>query len=75
MTTRFTDELMEQGLAYKVLTLVSQIDVNNEFEKLQRERGLGSEKHRKEVSVQCVGSQLSVSNLEGRKVMSARTFF
>lgn len=51
MTTRFTDELMEQGLTYKVLTLVSQIDVNNEFEKLQRERGLGSEKHRKEVSV------------------------
>ncbi|EPY80049.1 nuclear pore complex protein Nup205-like protein [Camelus ferus] len=39
MTTRFTDELMEQGLTYKVLTLVSQIDVNNEFEKLQRERG------------------------------------
>ncbi|XP_017831104.2 nuclear pore complex protein Nup205 isoform X1 [Callithrix jacchus] len=50
MITRFTDELMEQGLTYKVLTLVSQIDVNNEFEKLQRERGLGSEKHRKEVS-------------------------
>ncbi|XP_007951107.1 nuclear pore complex protein Nup205 [Orycteropus afer afer] len=50
MTTHFTDELMEQGLTYKVLTLVSQIDVNNEFEKLQRERGLGSEKHRKEVS-------------------------
>ncbi|KAB0403120.1 hypothetical protein E2I00_003164 [Balaenoptera physalus] len=51
MTTRFTDELMEQGLTYKVLTLVSQIDVNNEFEKLQRERGLGSEKHRKEARV------------------------
>lgn len=57
MTTRFTDELMEQGLTYKVLTLVSQIDVNNEFEKLQRERGLGSEKHRKEVSVQCISSR------------------
>lgn len=52
MTTRFTDELMQQGLTYKVLTLVSQIDVNNEFEKLQRERGLGSEKHRKEARVQ-----------------------
>ncbi|KFO18374.1 Nuclear pore complex protein Nup205 [Fukomys damarensis] len=50
ITTRFTDELMEQGLTYKVLTLVSRIDVNNEFEKLQRDRGLGSEKHRKEVS-------------------------
>ncbi|XP_074867342.1 nuclear pore complex protein Nup205 [Carettochelys insculpta] len=50
MTTRFTDELMEQGLTHKILTLVSHIDVNNEFEKLQKERGLGSEKHRKEVS-------------------------
>ncbi|OXB75398.1 UNVERIFIED_CONTAM: hypothetical protein H355_010600, partial [Colinus virginianus] len=50
MTTRFTDDLMEQGLTQKILTLVSQIDLNNEFDKLQRERGLGSEKHRKEVS-------------------------
>ncbi|XP_053108091.1 nuclear pore complex protein Nup205 isoform X2 [Hemicordylus capensis] len=50
ITTRFTDELMEQGLTHKILTLVSQIDVNTEFEKLQRERGLGSEKHRKEVA-------------------------
>ncbi|ELK13828.1 Nuclear pore complex protein Nup205 [Pteropus alecto] len=40
MTTRFTDELMQQGLTYKILTLVSQIDVNNEFEKLQRERDM-----------------------------------
>uniref|UniRef100_A0A8C4UH46 Nucleoporin 205 n=1 Tax=Falco tinnunculus TaxID=100819 RepID=A0A8C4UH46_FALTI len=50
MTTRFTDDLMEQGLTQKILTLVSHIDLNNEFDKLQRERGLGSEKHRKEVS-------------------------
>uniref|UniRef100_A0A8D2L072 Nucleoporin 205 n=1 Tax=Varanus komodoensis TaxID=61221 RepID=A0A8D2L072_VARKO len=50
ITTHFTDELMEQGLTHKILTLVSQIDVNTEFEKLQRERGLGSEKHRKEVA-------------------------
>ncbi|KAJ6656378.1 hypothetical protein lerEdw1_003881 [Lerista edwardsae] len=50
ITTRFTDEVMEQGLTHKILTLVSQIDVNTEFEKLQRERGLGSEKHRKEVA-------------------------
>lgn len=49
ITTQFTDELMEQGLTHKILTLVSQIDVNTEFEKLQKERGLGSEKHRKEV--------------------------
>ncbi|KAM6437649.1 nuclear pore complex protein Nup205 [Liasis olivaceus] len=50
ITAHFTDELMEQGLTHKILTLVSQIDVNTEFEKLQKERGLGSEKHRKEVA-------------------------
>ncbi|XP_053318181.1 nuclear pore complex protein Nup205 [Spea bombifrons] len=50
MTTRFTDDLMENGLTHKILDLLSQIDVNNEFEKLQKERGLGSEKHRKQVS-------------------------
>lgn len=54
MTTRFTDDLMEQGLTQKILTLVSHIDLNNEFDKLQRERGLGSEKHRKEVDVHWV---------------------
>ncbi|CAH2276623.1 nuclear pore complex Nup205 [Pelobates cultripes] len=50
MATRFSDELMENGLTHKILDLVSQIDVNNEFEKLQKDRGLGNEKHRKEVS-------------------------
>ncbi|XP_029472832.1 nuclear pore complex protein Nup205 isoform X2 [Rhinatrema bivittatum] len=50
LTTNFTNELMEQGLTQKILTLVSQINVNNEFDKLQRKRGLGNEKHRKEVS-------------------------
>ncbi|XP_069713250.1 nuclear pore complex protein Nup205 isoform X2 [Phaenicophaeus curvirostris] len=50
MTTQFTDDLMEQGLTQKILTLVSHIDLNNEFDKLQKERGLGSEKHRREVS-------------------------
>lgn len=50
MTTHFTDDLMESGLTQKILTLVSQINVNNEFDKLQKERGLGNEKHRKEAS-------------------------
>ncbi|XP_068134073.1 nuclear pore complex protein Nup205 isoform X2 [Hyperolius riggenbachi] len=50
MTTRFTDDLMESGLTQKILTLVSQIDVNNEFDKLQKARGLGNERHRKEVT-------------------------
>ncbi|XP_037539378.1 nuclear pore complex protein Nup205 [Nematolebias whitei] len=50
LTTRFTDELMSQGLTKRILTLVSEISVTREFERLQRERGLGNEKHRKEVS-------------------------
>lgn len=49
LTTRFTDELMSQGLTKRILTLVSEISVTQEFERLQRERGLGNEKHRKEV--------------------------
>ncbi|KAF3689084.1 Nuclear pore complex protein Nup205 205 kDa nucleoporin Nucleoporin Nup205 [Channa argus] len=50
LTTRFTDELMSQGLTRRILTLVSEISVTREFERLQKERGLGNEKHRKEVS-------------------------
>uniref|UniRef100_A0A7N6B7J1 Nucleoporin 205 n=1 Tax=Anabas testudineus TaxID=64144 RepID=A0A7N6B7J1_ANATE len=50
LTTRFTDELMSQGLTKQILTLVSEISVTREFERLQKERGLGNEKHRKEVS-------------------------
>uniref|UniRef100_UPI00398EB3E1 nuclear pore complex protein Nup205 isoform X2 n=1 Tax=Pristiophorus japonicus TaxID=55135 RepID=UPI00398EB3E1 len=50
MTTRFTDELMEQGLIQKVLSLINQINLNNEFEKLQAARGLGNASHRKGVS-------------------------
>uniref|UniRef100_A0A8C4H616 Nucleoporin 205 n=1 Tax=Dicentrarchus labrax TaxID=13489 RepID=A0A8C4H616_DICLA len=50
LTTRFTDELMNQGLTKRILTLVSEINVTREFERLQKARGLGDEKHRKEVS-------------------------
>ncbi|XP_011474796.1 nuclear pore complex protein Nup205 [Oryzias latipes] len=49
LTTRFTDELMNQGLTKRILALVSEISVAKEFERLQKERGLGNEKHRKEV--------------------------
>lgn len=49
LTTRFTDELMNQGLTKQILNLVSEISPTREFEKLQKERGLGNEKHRKEV--------------------------
>lgn len=51
LTTRFTDELMNQGLTKQILNLVSDVSVTREFEKLQKARGLGNEKHRKEVNV------------------------
>lgn len=54
LTTRFTDELMNQGLTKRILTLVSEINVTREFERLQKERGLGNEKHRKEVGAYCL---------------------
>ncbi|XP_007909424.1 nuclear pore complex protein Nup205 [Callorhinchus milii] len=50
MTTRFTDELMEQGLTQKILNLINQINLHNEFDKLQGARGLGNESHRKGVT-------------------------
>uniref|UniRef100_A0A4W4E6A7 Nucleoporin 205 n=1 Tax=Electrophorus electricus TaxID=8005 RepID=A0A4W4E6A7_ELEEL len=50
LTTRFTDELMAHGLTKQILSLVSDVSVTREFERLQKERGLGNEKHRKEVS-------------------------
>uniref|UniRef100_A0A8C4NM45 Nucleoporin 205 n=1 Tax=Eptatretus burgeri TaxID=7764 RepID=A0A8C4NM45_EPTBU len=50
LVTHFTDELMEEGLTRKVLELVKSIDFNSELEKLCRDRGLGNERHRKQVS-------------------------
>lgn len=49
LTTHFTDELMSHGLTRRILTLVNEINLTREFERLQKERGLGNEKHRKEV--------------------------
>lgn len=49
LTTRFTEELMCQGLTKRILSLVSEVNVTREFERLQKQRGLGNEKHRKEV--------------------------
>lgn len=49
LTTRFTDQLMSQGLTTRILSLVSEISVTREFERLQKQCGLGNEKHRKEV--------------------------
>ncbi|XP_028813350.1 nuclear pore complex protein Nup205-like [Denticeps clupeoides] len=50
ITTRFTDELIAEGLTKRILKLVSEISTTREFERLQKERGLGNEKHRKKVS-------------------------
>ncbi|XP_068168784.1 nuclear pore complex protein Nup205 isoform X1 [Antennarius striatus] len=50
LTMHFTDELMNQGLTKRILSLVSEINLTREFDRLQKERGLGNEKHRKEVS-------------------------
>ncbi|XP_077372044.1 nuclear pore complex protein Nup205 [Festucalex cinctus] len=50
LTTHFTDELMSQGLTNHILTLVNEVNLTREFERLQNVRGLGNEKHRKEVS-------------------------
>ncbi|XP_039625995.1 nuclear pore complex protein Nup205 isoform X3 [Polypterus senegalus] len=50
IANHFTDDLMKQGLTQKILSLLSDISVAVEFEKLQKARGLGNEKHRKEVS-------------------------
>lgn len=41
---------MNQGLTKQILNLVSEVSVTREFEKLQKDRGLGNEKHRKEVN-------------------------
>ncbi|XP_034032952.1 nuclear pore complex protein Nup205 isoform X2 [Thalassophryne amazonica] len=63
LTMRFTDELMSQGLTKRILTLVSEISVTREFDRLQKERGLGNEKHRKEVSelIKCCRQALADS--------------
>ncbi|XP_077452435.1 nuclear pore complex protein Nup205 isoform X1 [Stigmatopora argus] len=50
LITHFTDELMSHGLTKRILTLVNEVNLTREFERLQKERGLGNEKHRKEVA-------------------------
>ncbi|MGH0127994.1 UNVERIFIED_CONTAM: hypothetical protein FKN15_028574 [Acipenser sinensis] len=69
ITTRFTDDLMNQGLTRKILTLVSEISVTAEFEKLQKARGLGNEKHRKENNA-CVPLSALVEFTEGDEALA-----
>ncbi|KAL5010671.1 hypothetical protein ScPMuIL_012976 [Solemya velum] len=47
--TRFTDQLVQEGLISKILDLVSVMDVTKEMERLQRDRALGTAKHKKQV--------------------------
>ncbi|XP_002740701.1 nuclear pore complex protein Nup205 [Saccoglossus kowalevskii] len=49
MVTKFTDQLIEEGLLNKVLGLLQSFDETKEVDKLQRERALGNSKHRKQV--------------------------
>ncbi|EEB19194.1 conserved hypothetical protein [Pediculus humanus corporis] len=47
--TAYTDELMEDGLISKLLTLVDTLDLYKEIELLQQNRALGGPKHHKQV--------------------------
>ncbi|XP_077999885.1 nuclear pore complex protein Nup205-like [Glandiceps talaboti] len=50
MTTKFTDQLMEDGLTHKILALLEKFDETKELERLQSMKALGNAKHRKQVS-------------------------
>ena len=70
LTTRFTDELMGQGLTKRILSLVSEVNVTREFERLQKQRGLGNEKHRKQVQVKTSYSLLTLKKKIGRPILN-----
>ncbi|XP_078453204.1 nuclear pore complex protein Nup205 isoform X1 [Lampetra fluviatilis] len=61
LTTKFTNELMEEGLTRRILELLDTISFNDEFEKLRKERGLGNERHRKEVGQMIKESRQSLA--------------
>ncbi|XP_064627986.1 nuclear pore complex protein Nup205-like [Lineus longissimus] len=50
MTTKFTQELMAEDLTMKILELTRTFELTSEIEKMQKQRGLGKAKHRKEVT-------------------------
>ncbi|XP_078583598.1 nuclear pore complex protein Nup205-like isoform X1 [Branchiostoma floridae x Branchiostoma japonicum] len=50
LVVKFTDQLMEEGLTNKVLSLVDGLDWTAEMTRLEKERGLGDQKHRKQVA-------------------------
>ncbi|XP_022111764.1 nuclear pore complex protein Nup205-like [Acanthaster planci] len=49
LTTRFTDELIRDGLMRKILTLLLETDVEKQMDKLGQARALGDARHRHEV--------------------------
>ncbi|XP_033629784.1 nuclear pore complex protein Nup205-like [Asterias rubens] len=50
LTTRFTDQLIQEGLMHKILKKLLESDVTKEMEKLGQARALGDAKHRFKVS-------------------------
>ena len=56
LTTRFTDQLIQEGLMHKILKKLLESDVTKEMEKLGQARALGDAKHRFKVSFAYVNS-------------------
>ncbi|XP_013384593.1 nuclear pore complex protein Nup205 [Lingula anatina] len=50
LVMKFTDQIMEEGLTNKILSLITEMDITKEMDKLQRERALGNAKHKKQVT-------------------------
>ncbi|ESP04618.1 hypothetical protein LOTGIDRAFT_237278 [Lottia gigantea] len=48
--TKYTDELLKDGIVNKILDVIKPMDLTIELDKLQRERALGTPKHRKQVT-------------------------
>uniref|UniRef100_T1JB70 Partial AB-hydrolase lipase domain-containing protein n=1 Tax=Strigamia maritima TaxID=126957 RepID=T1JB70_STRMM len=49
LSTKYTNQLLEEGLFRKILDLLLEMDLAKEIDKLQKNRGLGSPRHRKQV--------------------------
>ena len=51
LTTNFTDQLINDGLMRKILTLLLEVDVTKEMDKLGHARALGDTKHKYKVLI------------------------
>ncbi|CAH1799487.1 unnamed protein product [Owenia fusiformis] len=61
MTTRFTKQLMDEGLISKTLERIKGLDFAREYSNLQTERALGNARHRKRVTDLYNESRLSLA--------------